>query len=300
MSRKAKNRRPGGRSSLILKILAVFAVTLLLVCTAAFSALAIFALRSRGAVSDRFRATAAERFGSAARIFYSRSEIDDALSYLPPREAEEIAPSYPSAAVSVGPGPMSGDGWNGIAVVLSKAETRPLLTPNSEGSSGSPASVGLDGYSDIIFEEGCVRYAGEGGEALYCVVACDPSGDLHIGGKTVVEIANSGYEWAVSASRVLIAGGIPQTGLGGGYAPRAAVGQTAEGDYVLFCAASDGFYPCGITYDELASVMFSLGCVNAAALEPRQSMKTDGQTAVSLPGTAGRSLVFAGKEAGVD
>ncbi len=65
-----------------------------------------------------------------------------------------------------------------------------------------------------------------------------PDGILHIGGKTVYEIATSGYEWAISASRVLVAGGKPLADLGGGYGTRAAIGQTAMGDMILIFAES--------------------------------------------------------------
>ena len=300
MSRKTKNRRSGGRLSVPLKILAVIAVTLLLLCAALFSALAVFARGIRGTAADRFSATVAERGGLVSRLLYPASETAEALSYRPPREAEEISAVYRSPAGSAVAGEFAGRGWKGVAQVIPAGGAVPVLTLNSEGSDGSEASIGLDGFSDIIFSDGCVRYAGEGGESLYCVVACDASGRLRIGGMTVAEIANSGFEWGVSATRVLISGGVPQSGLGGGYASRAAVGQTADGDYVLFCAETTGFYPCGITYDELASLMYSLGCVNAAALDPREGMKIGGKTAVPAAGKAGRSLVFVGKEAGVD
>ena len=297
--------RSGSRLPLPLKILIVAAAALLLAAVAVFAALFAVSRSRSGDEADRLCATMTERGFFPARLFFSSEKIELSKFYLPPSEPDGpgvVQVPAEGGQASAAPGTSgrlggSGKDWAGCWYVSSQ---KPSLAHRSEGGRGGDASLGLDGTLDALLSDGILTYAGDGGDAKYCVVAADPGGKLHIGGKTVYEIANSGYEWAVSADRVLISGGVPQTGLGGGYAPRAAIGQRADGADVVFCASSESLYPCGMTYDELASVMYGLGCAEAAALKPAGGLLVGGKTSVKIPGSAERSILFpkSGADAG--
>ncbi len=270
----------------------VLRLFIVLSSTAAVAALALFVcafIVARGPfreASERLCATLAERDPGFAGVFFTTDEIHAATAYLPPREAEGVAAvpySEKSGAADGGVTKVqiSGRGWKGILIRTEEPGAYALsLGAGNLGQSGSVCSAGLDGYIDAVYIDGCLTYAGLGGEDVYCAVACDGDGTLHIGAKTVYDLTRSGYEWAVCADRVLISGGIPAEDLGGGYASRVAVGQTADGRIILVFAVSRGIWPCGITYEELASLMYEYGAVNAAALRPMGGLRVNGAPAL--------------------
>jgi exopolysaccharide biosynthesis protein len=75
---------------------------------------------------------------------------------------------------------------------------------------------------------------------------------------------------------VLISNSAPADDLGGGYASRVAIGQAADGSIILIFANDRGFYPSGITYSELASLMYEYGAINAAALKAEGGFYANG------------------------
>jgi len=300
MASDNKNMRSKRRLSLPLKMLVILSVTLLL-CAFALS-VAVFALARGSYTSEaqRLCATMTEHRFLFTGMYFTSAEIKASSFYRPVREAETTVTVGELPVGAPESGEYSGNGWKGKAFVFSAGSVAPVLASGSEGKDAATAAAGLSAGLDIIFRDGCVTYAGEGGNELYPVVACDPDGTLHFGGKTVSEIANSGYEWAVSADRILISGGVPQTGLGGGYAARAAIGRTADGSIVLFCASSEKIYPCGITYEELTSVMYGLGCTEAAALKTAGGLTFGGSYAVKTSGRAAYTILLSGREAAND
>lgn len=289
-------RRSGQRLPLALKILIIAAVTALMSVLALTAAVFAVARGSDSAASEKLCATMTERRFLLTGLFFTSSEINAADFYRPVREAEDYVIPGTLPVKSTEGTVFQGKGWSGQARVFGAGTVTPKLA-DGQVPGQFPASLGLEGGLTAVFRDDCLVYAGEGGEELYCVVACDGEGKLHIGGKTVAEIANSGYTWAVSADRVLVSGGKPCTGLGGGYAPRAAIGQTADGDTVIFCAQSASVYPCGITFDEAAAIMYGLGCVNAAALSPAGALKIGGENTVYVGGKTAYTILLAGREA---
>ena len=101
-------------------------------------------------------------------------------------------------------------------------------------------------------------------------------GILEVGARTAYEAANSGYVWGIDADRVLLQNSSPAENLGGGYAARVAIGQASDGSVILIFANDRGVYPSGITYDELAALMYEYGAVNAAAIRAEGAFYSDG------------------------
>lgn len=265
-------------------------VTAAILTTAALCALFVIARGPSGTYSDRLCATMVEKDSILAGMFFNDEEQRLGGYYFPPAETgtEMVELSRDGGNINVVT--VKGDNWK--AVVVSGIDPAKLiLTEKNAGATAAAVSVGLEGKIDAVLFDGVVSYAGDGGDELYCVAAMDPDGILHIGGKTVYEIATSGYDWAISASRVLVAGGKPLADLGGGYGTRAAIGQTAMGDMILIFTESTSFYPCGITYDELASLMYEWGAVNAAALESEGGMRLDGTLVCGNRKTPGYSVI---------
>ena len=98
----------------------------------------------------------------------------------------------------------------------------------------------------------------------------------------------------ILASRVLIADSSPADSLGGGYSSRAAIGQASDGSLILSFANDRGFYPSGITYSELASLMYEYGAVSAAAIRAEGAFYADGIGQLGSKSENGFSLIVKG------
>ncbi|MCQ2354381.1 MAG: phosphodiester glycosidase family protein [Clostridia bacterium] len=261
--------------------------------TAALCALFVIARGPSGNASERLCATMQESGSVFTGLFFDKEEQRAAAHYYPPKESVKTEIDTGAATgtlAGIGKTAVSGKCWKGY-VISGIDPAKVKLTVKSGGATASAAAVGLEGEIDAVLYDGVLTYAGDGGDELYCVCAMDPDGVLHIGGKTTYEIANSGYTWAISASRVLVADGKPLTDLGGGYAARAAIGQKKDGSIILVYVKSTGFYPCGITFDELASIMYEWGAVNAAALTAEGGMRIDGSLVCGNMKTPGYSII---------
>lgn len=69
----------------------------------------------------------------------------------------------------------------------------------------------------------------------------------------------------------LIIDGVKQTDLGGGYNPRAAIGQRADGTVILVLIEGRMISSLGATFDDLADFMEEQGCINACNLDSGRS-----------------------------
>lgn len=277
----------------LLRVGVAVLITVAIFGAAVLCAFFVIARGPSGQASERLCATMLESGSPMAGIFFDREEQREAAYYFPPAEkGAEMVDADPAvlSTKEIKTYPVKGDNWSGYAVTgIDPSKVK--LTSKNGGVTAAAAAVGLEGEIDAVLYEGVLTYAGEGGDELYGVCAMDPEGVLHIGGKTTYEIANSGYEWAISASRVLVSGGVPHTDLRGGYGARAAIGQTADGEIILIYAKNSGFYPCGITYDELASLMYEFGAVNAAALTAEGGMRVNGSLVAGSRKTPGYSII---------
>ena len=136
-------------------------------------------------------------------------------------------------------------------------------------------ALGLYGDPDAFIIGNYLSYRGESDE-IYCFCAMNADGILEVGARTAYEAANSGYVWGIDVDRVILQNSTPSTDLGGGYAARVAIGQAADGSVILIFANDKGIYPAGITYSELAALMYEYGAVNAAAIRAEGGFYADG------------------------
>ncbi len=269
--------------------------------TAALACLAVFALcfvAARGpyrSFAKRLCATMTEKNSLFTGVFFTSDEIAASKLYYPPEESFENENGTREYKTCAGGTALEGDGWQGFIIEVSSSSL--MLAENQAGVQSGRISLGLDGYVDAVFFNNCLSYAGEGGLEKYCFVGQTQDGKLHIGATTVVDAANAAYLWGISADRVLVNGGVPCSSLGGGYASRAAIGQREDGTVLIFTAGSAGFYPCGITYDEMASIMYSYGAQNAAALKLKGGLYVNASLRAGSKDMPGYSLTAAGTEA---
>lgn len=276
----------------VIKILIVIALTALLAVVALIGAVFVIARGPSGEAAERLAATLTESSSPLAGIFFTYDELEASKFYMPPAQV-------PSGAVfdaqlndaTVVSTPVRGNGWSGYVITGIRPD-RLKFTAKNSGVTGSVCSLGLDDYVDAVLYDGTLTYVGE--DAVYCACAMSPDGLLHIGAMTAYDAANSGYVWAISAPRVLVEAGVPCSGLGGGYAARAAIGQCADGSLILIFTERNAFYPSGVTYSELAALMYEHGAVTAAALAPEGGLRLGGDIVTGNRMTPGFSLVVSG------
>lgn len=132
-----------------------------------------------------------------------------------------------------------------------------------------PGGVGAGGIPDgLVICEGELLY-GEAG-IPYNTIGFDSGGILHVGTMTTQEALDADLQWAVSFGPVLISNGIVQDFSGAlvsGINPRTAIGQRADGAVLLLVIDGRQIDSLGATYEDVASVMYEYGAVNAANLD---------------------------------
>ena len=94
---------------------------------------------------------------------------------------------------------------------------------------------------------------------------------LVVGYFTEQEAVESGIAEGICWWPVLIQDGIKVTGLGGGYNPRAAIGQRADGTIILVLIEGRMISSLGASFDDLADFMEEQGCINACNLDSGRS-----------------------------
>ncbi len=94
---------------------------------------------------------------------------------------------------------------------------------------------------------------------------------LVVGKFTEQEAIEKGVVEGLCWQPLLIVDGIKQTGLGGGYNPRAAIGQRADGTVILVLIEGRMISSLGASYDDLADFMEEQGCINACNLDSGRS-----------------------------
>jgi len=298
MSKKMHKSR---QFPLPLKIAVIVFTVLILLCFMLY-AFAVVAVRSS---DDSFReklcGTLVEKDVFFTDWLFTTKEIRNSTLYTPPAEALSTAQSKPASdqlsAFTVGNGEngrvtISSDNWT--ACVLEVVSSSLVLKTDADGYSGKGLEIGLCEYPEMIFRNECLSYTGEGGTYSYCFCGVDESGKLHIGAVTASVAVNGRYKLGFSCERVLVSGGVPCTGLAGGYNGRVAIGQRDDGSVFLLTVKPNGSlfnYPCGITYDTLAYIMYAEGAVNAAALPVAGNTNCDGRTVANFGGKTGYVLV---------
>ncbi len=132
--------------------------------------------------------------------------------------------------------------------------------PNGVGNGGTPLG--------LVISDGELRWGSLG--TTYELIGFDKDNILHVGNMTGQQALDANIRDAICFGPMLIVNGNPQNAdkkLGGGFNPRSAIGQTADGTVLLLVI--DGRQPnsVGATYDDLVTIMQQYGAVNAANLD---------------------------------
>ncbi|MCQ2417550.1 MAG: phosphodiester glycosidase family protein [Oscillospiraceae bacterium] len=131
---------------------------------------------------------------------------------------------------------------------------------NGVGNGGTPLGM--------VVSQGEVRWGSMTTE--YEIIGFDNNNILHVGKMTGQQAVDAGIRDAVCFGPVLIVNGTAQNeagSLGGGFNPRSAIGQTADGTVLILVIDGRQATSLGATYDDLISIMLQHGAVNAANLD---------------------------------
>lgn len=290
MSKNMRRKKNTAKAVLVATL--IIALTAVILLCALVGATFVIAKGPAKSESDRLCATFAEKRFPFSGLFFSAEELESSLFYMPPKPAQSnvsLTGDYTTALYYIDG---SSSAWD--AVVITGIDPASLaLAKGDDVPSSAKYSLGLAGGVDAYIIGDYLTYKGEDGE-LYCFCAMGEDGVLHIGAMSAYEAANSGFIWGMSADRVLISDSVPATDLGGGYSSRVAIGQAADGSVILIFANDRGIYPSGITYSELASLMFDYGAVNAAALTSEGGFYADGVGQLGSKSESAFSLIVKG------
>ena len=253
----------------------VLLITLLILFGALVSAVVVIAKGPDDNASARLCATLAEKRFPLAGLLFSEDELAEAVFYMPPDVVEsEVTPTGSNQGIALYYVNNLSTAWD--AVILTGISPEKLsLAKGNKGISDADYAFGLYGDPEAYIVGDYLSYRGESDE-IYCFCAMGKDGILDVGARTAYEAANSGYVWGIAVDRVLLQNYTPEDDLGGGYASRVAIGQAADGSLILIFANDRGVYPAGITYSELASLMYEYGAVNAAAIRAEGAFYVDG------------------------
>ncbi len=291
MSKIIRRKKKTGK--VILALALVILLTAVILLGALAGAAFVIAKGPARSESARLCATFAENRFPLAGLFYSADELERSLFYMPPELEEcEINPSVNGSKTALFYVDGVSAAWD--AVIITGISPESLSFEESDCRYvNEKYAIGLGGDLDAFLIGDYLTYRGDDGE-IYCFCGMGEDGILDVGAMTAYDAANSGYVWGVSAERVLLRNGSPADDLGGGYRSRVAIGQAADGSLILVFANDRGFYPSGITYSELASLMYEYGAVNAAALRAEGGFYADGVGQLGEKGSSSFSLIVKG------
>ena len=290
MSKVIKRKKKTGKALLALALVILLTAVILLGALA--GAAFVVAKGPAKSESERLCATFAEKRFPLAGLFFTADELEGSLFYMPPEQKDgeiSISKNYQTKLHYIND---ASSAWDAV-VITGISPDDVALGKKTDGVAEAKYAFGLTDDVDAFIIGDYISYRGDDGE-IYCFCAMGDDGILDIGAKTLYEAANSGYLWGISVDRVLIAGGSPADSLGGGYSSRAAIGQAADGSLILIFANDRGFYPAGIRYSELASLMYEYGAVSAAAIRAEGAFYADGIGQLGSKSEQGFSLIVKG------
>lgn len=283
MSRKKIHKKTA--LPLPLKIAIAVLLALLLLFFGTFC-VALAAVRSADAgFRETLCGTMAEKNRFYTDWFFTGAEIAQATAYTAPAEASEAV-----SVVRTEDTAPEADGY--LAVIYEISSDALSLGTYSGTAAPGTLSIGLAEYPGMVFADGTLFHTAETDYERIGFCGMTADGVLHIGAQSPTDAVNAGYLWGIACSRVLVSGGVLQTGLRGGYGVRAAIGQRADGSLFLVTVQekTDRLYPRGMTYDRLAGLCYAEGAVNAAALPAAEKMLNGTGLLGEAPGTAGYAL----------
>ncbi len=292
MSKVIKRKKKTGKA--LLAFVLVILLTAVILLGALAGAAFVVAKGPAKSESARLCATFAEKKFPLAGLFFSAEELESSLFYMPPEQKDgkisvSATKNYQTKLHYIND---ASHAWDAV-VVTGIAPEDIALGKKNDGVAAAKYAFGLTDDVEAFIIGDYISYRGDEGE-IYCFCAMNEDGILDIGAKNLYDAANSGYTWGIAVDRVLIADSTPNADLGGGYSSRVAIGQAADGSLILIFANDRGFYPAGITYSELASLMYEYGAVSAAAIRAEGAFYAGGIGQLGSKSENGFSLIVKG------
>ncbi len=136
------------------------------------------------------------------------------------------------------------------------------------GGFDDPGGIGKGGVPlGIVISEGKLKYGGL--NSTYDMCGFDKEGKLHVGKMTGKQALDKGIRDAVSFGPTLIVNGNPSeiSGTAGGWNPRTAIGQRADGSVLLLVIDGRQSDSIGATYGDLIQEMLKFEAINAYNLD---------------------------------
>jgi exopolysaccharide biosynthesis protein len=228
------------------------------------------------------------RFKFLASALYSEKYVQSVLDMNKPALDRVTDPR--GVTVTGGGGlsivPVKGKYYEGFLITI-EDPARLFLVPSGAGPGrlledlaaeyGAPGGVNASGFADhrargtaagITIIDGLTVSRLTRGEK-HVMGGFTAEGKLSVGYFTEEEIAARDYVWAVEFGPLYIVNGIPAelTAYSGGLAPRTAIGQTADGAVLLVVTDGRRLGSFGATYQDIRTILYTNGAVNAIGLD---------------------------------
>ncbi|MCL2801471.1 MAG: phosphodiester glycosidase family protein [Treponema sp.] len=228
------------------------------------------------------------RFQILAKIFYTENYINKVIGRIEPEENPRSDDSVLLNAWDDGItfAEIKGNNYNGFLLKIN--DPRRLIFPQSDTPQGylleqftakyhAIGGINASGYADAnnrgivwgtTFIDGGFTARCSDGEH-HVIGGFNKDYKLVIGGFTEDEIIEQQYLWAFEFFPILIINGkkIEFQPFSGGLAPRTAIGQTAQGHVLLLVVDGRQRTSLGATFEDLQTILFANGAINAINLD---------------------------------
>ena len=226
---------------------------------------------------------------------------------------EVVIPEEPEYQEAVELIDVTGPTWHGKMILVHDPSLLILGTPNDEAGHGYGTTLTVEGYCEKYGAIAGITAGGfdmvnnvpagfviNHGQLLYGTpdytnfgLAITKDHKLVVGEMSVQEILDMDADIGLCWWPILIKDGVKQTGLGGGFSARCAIGQRADGTFILVTIEGRMVSSLGATMDDLADFMEEQGAINAINLD-------SGRSAVMVYNGENITKVAIGSGVGVD
>lgn len=273
-TKKKRRLRP---STVIARVLIVFAVTLLLIVIALYGVMLILTHGPSESAKRLFVMSVKETSagGFLADMCLSRDEVDAILAEKAAAVDRMQNTEQNTDLITIG------EDKKGLSLKR-LIEKYGAIGGTNAGGFADPGGMGNGGVpKGAVIKDGELKYGSMNGS--YSMVGIDGDGILHVGNMSPKSALDAGVRDAVSFGPALIINGTPCNSggsLSGGFNPRTAIGQRSDGAMLMLVINGRSIGSLGATLDDLVSVMLDYGAVNASNLDGGASslMMYDGGT----------------------
>ena len=227
--------------------------------------------------------------------------------------SEVVFPDEPEYQEAIELLDVTGPTWHGKMILVHDPSLLILGTPNDEAGHGYGTTLTVKGYCEKYGAIAGITAGGfdmvnnvpagfviNHGQLMYGTpdytnkgLAITKDHKLIVGELNVQELLDMDVDIGVCWWPILIKDGVKQTGLGGGFSARCAIGQRADGTFILLTVEGRMVSSLGATMDDIADFMEEQGAINAINLD-------SGRSAVMVYNGENITKVAIGSGVGVD